>query len=95
MHPLLPSLAAAVLYFGAAGYQGLHLARRSQPSNAVLLLVGVVALLFHGGSLFMQMHNSAGLNLDFFNTSSLIAFTVIALIPVSYTHLTLPTKRIV
>ncbi len=80
MHPLLPSLAAAILYFGAASYQGLHLARRSTPSQPVLLLVGLVALLFHGGSLFMQMYDAAGLNLDFFNTASLIAFTVIVLI---------------
>ena len=28
MHPLLPSLAAACLYAGVTGYQGLRLARR-------------------------------------------------------------------
>ncbi|TBU71883.1 inner membrane protein YpjD [Pseudomonas daroniae] len=80
MHPLLPSLAAAIFYFGAASYQGLHLTRRSTPSKRLLALLGVIALFFHGGSLFMQMHNSVGLTLDFFNTASLIAYTVIVLI---------------
>ena len=79
MFPLLPSLAAASLYAGAAIYQGLRLSQRSTPDKRLLALIGVLALFFHGGSLFMQLHSSAGLTLDFFNASSLIAFAVILL----------------
>ncbi|SEP96279.1 ABC-type uncharacterized transport system, permease component [Pseudomonas cuatrocienegasensis] len=80
MHPLFPSLAAACLYFGATAYQGRHLIRRSTPDKRLLAILGVLALLLHGASLYMQMLNSAGMTLDFFNAASLIAFAVIALI---------------
>ncbi|WP_437883611.1 cytochrome C assembly family protein [Pseudomonas sp. LRF_L74] len=79
MHPLLPSLAAAALYAGATLYQGLRLARRERPKMSLLALLVVVALFFHGASLFMQLHASPGLTLDFFNASSLIAYSVIVL----------------
>lgn len=79
MFPLLPSLAAASLYAGAAIYQGLRLSQRNTPDKRLLALLGVLALLLHGASLFMQMHSDAGLTLDFFNASSLIAFAVILL----------------
>ncbi|MHA6494254.1 cytochrome C assembly family protein [Pseudomonas borbori] len=79
MHPLLPSLAAAFLYAGAALYQGLRLSQRGTPDKRLLALLGVCALFFHGGSLFMQMHSEAGLSLDFFNAASLIAYAVILL----------------
>ncbi|MDX1369109.1 MAG: hypothetical protein R3216_16465, partial [Pseudomonas sp.] len=78
MHPLLPSLAAASLYAGATFYQGLRLSQRSAPDKRLLALLGVLALLFHGGSLFLQMSQASGLSLDFFNAASLIAYAVIA-----------------
>lgn len=79
MHPLLPSLAAACLYAGATAYQGLRIAQRSVPDKRLLALLGVLALFFHGASLFVQMYHSSGLALDFFNAASLIAYAVIAL----------------
>lgn len=79
MHPLLPSLAAAFLYTGAAAYQGLRLTQRSTPDKRLLALFGVLALLFHGASLFLQLHTAHGLTLDFFNAASLIAHAVITL----------------
>ncbi len=79
MHPLLPSLAAACLYGGAAIYQGLRLSTRSNPDKRLLGLLGVLALLFHGGSLFVQMHHDIGMQLDFFNAASLITFAVITI----------------
>src|SRR3990167_6501827 len=79
MHPLLPSLAAASLYAGATFYQGLRLSQRSTPDKRLLALLGVLAQLFHGASLFLQMSQAAGLSLDFFNAASLIAYAVIAL----------------
>lgn len=79
MHPLLPSLVAAALYAGATTYQGLRLTRQQLPNKPLLALVVVIALLFHGTSLFMQLHAAAGLSLDFFNAASLIAYAVIAI----------------
>ncbi len=79
MHPLLPSLAAAAIYAGATTYQGMRLAKREAPNKPLLALLALIALFFHGGSLFMQLHASAGLSLDFFNAASLIAFAVIAI----------------
>lgn len=79
MHPLLPSLAAAAIYAGATTYQGMRLAKREAPNKPLLALLALIALFFHGGSLFMQLHATAGLSLDFFNAASLIAFAVIAI----------------
>ncbi|HLA32996.1 MAG TPA: cytochrome c biogenesis protein CcsA, partial [Pseudomonas sp.] len=79
MHPLLPSLAAACLYAGATFYQGLRLQQRSTPNKRLLVLLGTLALLLHGVSLFMQMFDSGGLVLDFFKAASLIAAAVILL----------------
>ena len=80
MHPLLPSLAAAALYAGATGYQSLRLAQRAVPDRRLLLTVGLLALLAHGISLFIQLISPSGLHLDFFTASSLIAAAVILLI---------------
>ena len=79
MHPLLPSLAAAGLYAGATAYQGLRLARRETPDRRLLAALVALALLFHGASLFMQLHAGVGLTLDFFNAASLIAYAAILL----------------
>jgi len=73
MHPLLPSLTAALLYAGVTGYQSLRLAQRSVPDKRLLLVLGALALLAHGASLFLQLLSPSGLHLDFFNASSLIA----------------------
>ncbi|MFC3606667.1 cytochrome C assembly family protein [Stutzerimonas tarimensis] len=80
MHPLLPSLAAACLYAGATGYQGYHLAQRTAPDKRLLLVLGALALIAHGFSLFHQLMVPSGLHLDFFSAASLIAGAVILLI---------------
>ena len=80
MHPLLPSLAAACLYAGVTGYQGLRLAQRTVPDKRLLLILGALALVAHGVSLFIQLLSPSGLHLDFFTASSLIAAAVILLI---------------
>jgi ABC-type uncharacterized transport system permease subunit len=79
MHPLLPSLVAACLYAAAASYQGMRLQQRSIINKRILIVLGVLALLFHASSLFMQMNGPGGLYLDFFKAASLIAAAVIAL----------------
>ncbi len=80
MYPLLPSLAAAAFYAGATTYQGTRLAKHKAPNKPLLTLLAILALLFHGASLFVHLYASAGLSLDFFNAASLIAFAVIAII---------------
>ena len=80
MHPLLPSLAAACLYAGVTGYQCLRLAQRQVPDKSLLAAFGVLALIAHGLSLFIQLLSSSGLHLDFFTASSLIAAAVTLLI---------------
>ena len=79
MTPLLPSLAAAGLYAGAALYQALLLSRRATPSKPLLGLLGVLALLAHAVSLRLLLLDNGALLLDFFNASSLLAAAVIAL----------------
>lgn len=79
MHPLLPSLAAACLYAGATAYQSMRLSRRAIPDKRLLIVLGLLALLGHALSLFLQLLGPAGLNIDFFNAASLIAATVILL----------------
>ena len=79
MHPLLPSLAAACLYAGAALYQGLRLQQRSTSNKRLLIALGTLALVLHGSSLFLQMFDASGLSLDFFKAASLIAAAVILL----------------
>ncbi|MDO9320269.1 MAG: cytochrome c biogenesis protein CcsA, partial [Pseudomonas sp.] len=79
MHPLLPSLAAAGLYVGTTAYQALRLAQRTTPNKKLLSALGLLALLAHGFSLYLQLITPMGLGLDFFNAASLIAAAVILL----------------
>ncbi|MCY1414740.1 cytochrome c-type biogenesis protein CcsB [compost metagenome] len=79
MHSLLPSLIAAALYLGATAYQGASLARRTPPHKPLLLLLGLLALLGQGFSLYQQLLTPAGLVLDFFNAASLISVAVTAI----------------
>jgi ABC-type uncharacterized transport system permease subunit len=79
MYPLLPSLVAAGLYAGTTVYQALRLAKRTAPDKRLLSLLGLLALLAHGTSLYLQLITPTGLGLDFFNAASLIAAAVILL----------------
>ncbi|MCP1641730.1 inner membrane protein YpjD [Pseudomonas citronellolis] len=79
MHPLLPSLLAALLYLGATAYHGVCLARRAAPNKPLLLLLGLAALVAQCLGLTPQLLTDAGLVLDFFNAANLIAAAVIAL----------------
>lgn len=79
MHPLLPSLLAALLYLGATAYHGVCLARRAAPNKPLLLLLGLAALIAQCLGLTPQLLTDAGLVLDFFNAANLIAAAVIAL----------------
>ncbi|MED5606891.1 MULTISPECIES: cytochrome C assembly family protein [Pseudomonas] len=79
MHPLLPSLLAALLYLGATAYHGVCLARRAAPNKPLLLALGLAALIAQCLGLAPQLLTDAGLVLDFFNAANLIAAAVIAL----------------
>jgi ABC-type uncharacterized transport system permease subunit len=77
MHPLFPSLIAAAFYAGAAVYQGTLLLRRLKPNKLILASIVFAALLFHGGALFLELREIPGLDLEFFNAASLIAYAII------------------
>lgn len=79
MQALLLTLLAALLYAAASLYQGTRLARQARPDLRLLGTLGVLALLAHGGALAIQLLPGAGLRLDFFSASSLIAAAVILL----------------
>ena len=79
MTPLLPSLAAAGLYTGAALYQALLLSRRAVPDTRLLGVLGVLALAAHALGLRLLLIDDGALLLDFFNAASLLAAAVIAL----------------
>lgn len=80
MHSLLPSLAAACLYAGITGYQGLRLIQHTPPNRSLLVSLGGLALLMHVVSLTQHLFVPAGLNLNFFTASSLIAASVVSII---------------
>lgn len=89
MHPLLPSLAAAGLYAGATIHLGLSFRRQQTPDKRLLSLLGALALIAHALGLHFQLLPGAGLSLNFFSASSLIAWAVIALILLGWTRLPL------
>ncbi|RRV08230.1 inner membrane protein YpjD [Pseudomonas sp. v388] len=74
---LLPSLAAASLYAAATVYQGVRLSQPAKPDKRLLCLLGALAVIAHAVGLFSQLARPAGLGLDFFNSASLIAVSVI------------------
>ena len=79
MNPLLPSLFAAAFYAGAAIYQGTHLFRGLMPHRGMLALVTLIAVLFHGGALLLELRVNPGLDLEFSNAASWIAYAIIIL----------------
>lgn len=79
MTPLLPSLAAAALYFGTAAYQALLLSRRTATNQLLLGGIGGLALLLHAFGLYPLLLENSALQLNFFNASSLLAAAVIGL----------------
>ena len=74
------SLLAAAFYLGGTLYQIRCLMRRRSASPNLLRTIGVVALLSHAGSLYVQMVTAEGLSFGFFHVSSLIAWLVLAVI---------------
>ena len=78
MTTLIPSLLAAALYLGGLLYH-IYCLRTRRPLKVDLLRgIGLIALLPHAVSLYMQLLTAHGLALGFFNAASLIAWLVIA-----------------
>lgn len=78
MIALTSSLLAVLLYLGGSIYQMHCLAKRLAVNANLLRAIGLVALLAHAGSLYLQLITDAGLALGFFNAASLVAWLVIA-----------------
>ncbi|MCI1011925.1 MAG: inner membrane protein YpjD [Pseudomonas sp. PGPPP4] len=79
MHALLPTLLAAALYLLATLYQGSCLLRKQPSSKPLVLGAGILALLPHALAVYLQLILEPTLSLDFFDASSLISATAIAL----------------
>ncbi|PKM31265.1 MAG: inner membrane protein YpjD [Gammaproteobacteria bacterium HGW-Gammaproteobacteria-11] len=79
MTALTPSLLAALLYLCGSAYQLHCLGKRLTVNERLLRSIGLVALIAHAGSLYLQLFSAQGLMLGFFNTASLIAWLVIAI----------------
>src|SRR5690554_5492810 len=63
------SLLAAAFYLGGTLYQIRCLMRRRSASPNLLRAIGLVDLLSHAGSLYVQMVSSDGLSFGFFHVS--------------------------
>lgn len=72
------SLLAVLLYLSGSIYQMRCLARRQAINSHLLRTIGLVALIAHAGSLYLQLITDTGLALGFFNAASLVAWLVIA-----------------
>ena len=83
MTTLIFSLLATLLYLGGSIYQMHSLAKRLAVNANLLRAIGLLALLVHGGSLYLQLITETGLALGFFNAASLVAWLVIAVTLVS------------
>lgn len=83
MTTIIFSLLAVLLYLGGSIYQMRCLAKRLAVNAHVLRTIGLVALLAHAGSLYLQLITEAGLALGFFNAGSLVAWLIIAITLVS------------
>lgn len=79
MTALTSSLLAALLYLGGSFYQLRCLGKRLAVNINLLRAIGVVALIAHAGSLYIQLFTDEGLSLGLFNTASLVAWLVIAI----------------
>ncbi|MFT6430662.1 MAG: ABC-type uncharacterized transport system permease subunit [Halopseudomonas sp.] len=79
MTALTPSLLAVLLYLSGSIYQMHCLAKRRAVNNNLLRVIGLVALLVHAASLYLQLITDAGLALGVFNAASLVAWLVIAI----------------
>lgn len=75
----LPITAAILLYAALTGYQSLCLKRQAKPFMPLLLAGGLIALLAHTLTLRQMLFLHGGLNLDFFNTASLVMAAVICI----------------
>lgn len=79
MHPLLPGLAAIVLYALATARLVIALRRDQGPRNALAIALGAMAVLLHAGVLYTSIVVPGGLDLGFFNALSLSACAIVAL----------------
>tara|TARA_R110000868_G_scaffold6865_1_gene37965 strand:- start:12949 stop:13749 length:801 start_codon:yes stop_codon:yes gene_type:complete len=79
MTALTPSLLAAFFYFGGMLYQLFCLGKRLTVNPRLLRGIGLVALVAHAASLYLQLMTDHGFALGLFNIASLIAWLIVAL----------------
>ncbi|WP_432471828.1 cytochrome C assembly family protein [Amphritea sp. HPY] len=79
----LPIIIAIVCYLSAATMQWSILTERSKPSGKLIKLLGLVAVISHAYSVYLDLHSDGGIHLDFFSIGSLIGWLVAALVLLS------------
>lgn len=91
-HNTLAGLAAILLYVGSGLWQGRAILRGVQVNRGALLASGLVAILLHGFHVLNLIHTSAGIQLGFFQVSSLIFWVICVVLVVS--SLRLPVQNL-
>ena len=95
MNPALPGLIAIFLYLLGSYTQVRNVINRTIGSQSDLFRFLLPALIFHGLFVYTILVTESGVDLSFFNVAVLISLTINISVPVSYTHLTLPTILLV
>lgn len=91
-HNTVAGLAAIVLYVASALWQSRAILRGLQVHSGLLLTAGFAAVLFHGIHVLGLIHSPAGIQLGFFQVSSLIFWVICAVLVVS--SLRLPVQNL-
>jgi len=79
----LPIIIAILCYLSAATMQWSILTGRSKPSVKLIKLIGLLAVISHAYSVYLDLHRPGGIHLDFFSIGSLIGWLVAALVLLS------------
>lgn len=87
MSTLFVSLLAAVLYAATCFYLLSSIRQRSPFNKALVTTLTLLGLAAHGTSLSAQLITEQGLSLSLFNSASLIAFSIIALVLLCLTRM--------
>jgi len=79
----LSGFSALALYLVSSLWQGRTLARGQQVNKSLLLVLAGLAICLHGYSVLQVIHTPAGINLGFFQVSSLIFWVMSTVLVVS------------
>jgi ABC-type uncharacterized transport system permease subunit len=79
----ITGFSAFAIYIASSAWQGRSLAQGRQVNKTVLRLLATLAICLHGYSVLHIVHTAAGINLGFFQVSSLIFWVMCTVVVVS------------